>query len=57
MAPYLFNGKTFISYEDEESVTAKGTYAKDNGLMGVMFWEYGQDTTGTLVKALYTAMN
>jgi chitinase len=56
-APYLFNGKTFISYEDEESITAKGTYAKDNGLMGIMFWEYGQDTTGTLVKALYTAMN
>lgn len=57
MAPYLFNGKTFISYEDEESITAKGAYAKDNGLMGVMFWEYGQDKSGTLVKALYTAMN
>ncbi len=57
MAPYLFNGKTFISYEDEESITAKGAYAKANGLMGIMFWEYGQDTTGTLVKALYTSMN
>lgn len=57
MAPYLFNGKTFISYEDGESITAKGAYAKNNGLMGVMFWEYGQDTTGTLLKALYTAMN
>ncbi len=56
-APYLFNGNTFISYEDEESITLKGAYAKENGLMGVMFWEYGQDTTGTLVKALYTAMN
>ncbi len=57
MAPYLFNGKTFISYEDEESITAKGAYVKANGLMGIMFWEYGQDTTGTLVKALYTSMN
>lgn len=57
MAPYLFNGKNFISYEDEESIALKGAYAKDNGLMGVMFWEYGQDKTGTLVKALYTAMN
>jgi len=57
MAPYLFNGKTFISYEDVESITAKGAYAKDNGLMGIMFWEYGQDTTGTLVKALYDSMN
>jgi chitinase len=57
MAPYLFSGKTFISYEDEESIAAKGAYAKDNGLMGIMFWEYGQDTTGTLLKALYTSMN
>ena len=57
MAPYLFDGKTFISYEDEESISAKGKYARDNGLMGVMFWEYGQDATGTLVKALYNAMN
>ncbi len=57
MAPYLFNGKTFISYEDEESITAKGAYAKANGLMGVMFWEYGHDKTGTLVKALYESMN
>ena len=57
LAPYLFNGSTFISYEDEESIAAKGAYAKENGLMGVMFWEYGQDKTGTLVKALYTAMN
>ena len=57
MAPYLFNGKTFISYEDEESIALKGAYAKANGLMGVMFWEYGQDSTGTLVKSLYTAMN
>lgn len=57
MAPYLFNGKTFISYEDEESIALKGAYAKDNGLMGVMFWEYGLDATGTLVRALYEAMN
>ncbi len=57
MAPYLFDGSTFISFEDTESIAAKGAYAKDNGLMGVMFWEYGQDDTGTLVKALYEAMN
>ena len=57
MAPYLFNGSTFISYEDPESITAKGEFAKETGLMGVMFWEYGLDKTGTLVKTLYTAMN
>ena len=57
MAPYLFNGKTFISYEDVESIALKGAYARDNGLMGVMFWEYGLDATGSLVKALYESMN
>ena len=57
MAPYLFNGSTFISYEDPESITAKGEFARETGLMGVMFWEYGLDKTGTLVKTLYSAMN
>ncbi len=57
MAPYLFNGSTFISYEDTESIAAKGKYAMEVGLMGVMFWEYSQDSTGALVKALSTAMN
>lgn len=52
-APYLFGGSQFISYENEDSCRLKGQYAKDNGLMGVMFWEYGQDDTGELLKALY----
>jgi len=55
-APYLFNGNTFVSYEDTESIALKGTYANDNGLQGVMFWEYGQDKTGELLKALFSAM-
>ncbi len=56
IAPYLFDGSTFISYEDPQSIAAKGAYAKENGLLGIMFWEYGQDATGTLVKALYEAL-
>lgn len=55
-APYLFNGSTFVSYEDTESIALKGAYASNNGLQGVMFWEYGQDTSGALLKALFTAM-
>ena len=55
-APYLFDGSTFISYEDTQSIAAKGAYAKENNLLGVMFWEYGQDTTWELVKALFTAL-
>ncbi|HEX3076477.1 MAG TPA: glycoside hydrolase family 18 protein [Lachnospiraceae bacterium] len=44
-APYLFNGEHFISYDDEESIKCKAEYAKDNGLFGMMYWEYCCDHT------------
>lgn len=49
-APYLFNGDTFISYDDEESITHKITYMHEKGLYGVMYWEYGTDETRTLTS-------
>ena len=49
-ACYLFNGDSFVSYEDEESIEAKIAYVKENKLGGVMFWEYKCDTTHTLIK-------
>lgn len=52
-APYLFNGKDFISYDDEESLKHKARYIKDRGLAGVMFWEYSLDKTHSLVYTLY----
>ncbi|GIO32569.1 MULTISPECIES: glycosyl hydrolase family 18 protein [Paenibacillus] len=51
-APYLFNGSTFISYDDPRSVAAKAKYVLDHGLAGVMFWEYSQDESGSLLAAL-----
>ncbi|WP_068776637.1 glycosyl hydrolase family 18 protein [Paenibacillus sp. FJAT-26967] len=51
-APYLFDGSTFLSYDDAESVTAKARYVLEKDLGGAMFWEYGQDRTGVLVGAL-----
>ena len=50
-APWLFDGKTFISYEDEESIAHKVKYLDDEGLLGVMYWEYclGRETDLTLV--------
>ena len=51
-APWLFDGKTFISYEDTESMAAKIAYVKEKGLCGVMYWEYGCDTTHTLTEFL-----
>lgn len=49
-APYLFNGDTFISYDDEESIMNKSKYVKENGLCGLMYWEYCLDDTFTLTK-------
>ncbi len=52
--PYLYNAQThvFVSYEDEQSITAKCNYVKAHQLGGVMFWEYTQDSTGRLLKAI-----
>lgn len=49
-APYLFNGDTFISYDDEESIAHKAAYVKEQGLGGMMYWEYQCDATYTLTK-------
>lgn len=51
-APYLFNGSSLISYDDEESIQHKCDYVKDQGLAGVMFWEYGCDKTHRLLGAI-----
>ncbi len=44
-APYLYNetDSIFISYDDPESVALKTSYAKDQKLGGIMFWELGND--------------
>ncbi|WP_245954957.1 glycosyl hydrolase family 18 protein [Paenibacillus flagellatus] len=55
--PSLFNGTSFISYDDPESVALKGAYAKAQGLGGAMIWDLGQDTAGhDLLNALYASM-
>ena len=56
-APWLFDGKTFISYEDTESMAEKIAYVKEKGLCGVMYWEYGCDATYTLTEFLRREMD
>lgn len=51
-APYLFDGQTFITYEDEESLRAKCAYLREQGLKGIMYWEYSCDQTETLLDTL-----
>ena len=53
-APYLHNAKdrVFISYETPRSIGLKTKYLKEQGLGGVMFWEYSYDNTGALLNAV-----
>ena len=55
MVPYLVDasGVNVLSYDDPESVTAKGEYIKKDGELGGMFWEYRYDDSNrSLIKAL-----
>ena len=57
-APFLWNEarKTFVTYEDEESLRLKSRYVREKGLGGVMFWEYHADRTGALLDTLDAAL-
>lgn len=52
-APYLFNGSSFITYDDEQSIAEKCTYIKERGLLGLMYWEHGCDPSGKLLAAIH----
>lgn len=51
-APFLFNGNTFISYDDEESLRYKCEYVKKENYGGIFYWCHGADPTGTLLRAI-----
>jgi chitinase len=56
--PYIIStdGKTFISYDNARSIADKSEYIIDNGLAGMMYWENGLDTTGTLLLAMQVGL-
>lgn len=54
-APYLFNGQSFVSYDDPESVRAKAEYILEHRLLGAAFWAAGHDTGFVLPAALSEA--
>lgn len=54
---YLYDGDTFITYEDKEALQAKVKYIKDKKLAGVMVWEYSQDSDDGIVKYLSDNLN
>ncbi|HWT73903.1 MAG TPA: glycosyl hydrolase family 18 protein [Mobilitalea sp.] len=56
MVPWLFNGSTFITYEDAASMGYKASYIKTKGLGGAMIWELSQDPNRVLLNALYNGL-
>lgn len=54
--PWLFNGSTFISYDDQQSIGIKTGYIKTKGLGGAMIWELSQDPNKVLLNAVYNGL-
>lgn len=51
--PWIFNGTTFISYDDADSIAAKAAFIKQRDLGGAAIWELSQNADGTLLGAIY----
>ena len=50
--PWLYDGNTFITYEDAQSMTEKVRYAVDMNLGGLMIWELSNDPDNVLLNAI-----
>lgn len=55
-AAYLWNGSEFISYENPKAIRLKCDYVREKGLLGIMYWEHGCDTTRELLGAIDLAV-
>ena len=57
--PWLYNpdSKTFITYEDPESLAGKCRFVLDHHLAGVMFWELSEDSGGALLSAIDSTLH
>jgi chitinase len=53
-APYLWNSvsRTFITYDDPQSIQAKAQYVKAHHLGGMMFWELSEDRNDELLDVI-----
>lgn len=54
--PWLFNGSTFVSYDDAASLREKTQYAVSKHLLGVGAWNLTFDRTGTLLSTVRSAL-
>ena len=56
-APYLFNGSTFISYDDPMSVRLKCQYALKNHMAGAFYWVHDCDLGSVLFDTIYDTLH
>lgn len=57
LVPWLFDGSTFISYDNEASIAEKARYIMQNQLAGASVWELSQNRGGQLLHALTKNLN
>lgn len=57
-APFLWNARTrtFITYDDPQSIRAKAAYVRKHRLGGMMFWELSQDRDDELLDVIVTSL-
>jgi chitinase len=57
-APYLWNSasRTFISYDDPQSIGIKAQYVKAHHLGGMMFWELSEDRNDELLDVIVKSL-
>lgn len=55
-AAYAVKGDRFASYDSVRSIAGKGAYVKENGLQGLMYWEYGSDLEGQIISAMHESL-
>ena len=55
-AAWWFDGATFVSGEDGQSIGYKGKWILDNGLLGAAVWQYTQDEDGAMLGMLDAAL-
>jgi len=57
-APYLWNStsRTFITYDDPQSIRIKAQYVKAHHLGGMMFWELSEDRNDELLDVIASSM-
>lgn len=54
---YDSNTKMFVSYDSEKSLEEKCKYVMSKGVKGIMWWDYGSDSTGTLIQAMNSQLS